>query len=207
MKILWLASICGDFMILFKKIVIFLVFLRQCFKNVVLMKGVQFGFFLSQVQFSCAYGMSLVYVCFPFPYAGSLLPKDNVETSHTRGYLPWEEVGRRSQKKSRRVFPIPELITTCCQSRPEREGRGGAVDEATSTRGANCGAESHDGGRTARPRTEREGRTMSGTEGRAASGREEGRGLAVVTCGVASREQTKKARDSQVDKGGSTDGG
>jgi hypothetical protein len=207
MKILWLASICGDFMILFKKIVIFLVFLRQCFKNVVLMKGVQFSFFFitSSVQLCLWNEFSLRMLSF------SLRWQPVAKGQRGNFPHPWLSAlgrgGKKKSKKSRRVFPIPELITTCCQSRPEREGRGGAVDEATSTRGANCGAESHDGGRTARPRTEREGRTMSGTEGRAASGREEGRGLAVVTCGVASREQTKKARDSQVDKGGSTDGG
>jgi len=32
MKILWLASICGDFLILFKKIMFFLVFLRVRFQ-------------------------------------------------------------------------------------------------------------------------------------------------------------------------------
>ena len=32
MKMLWLALICGDFLILFKKIVTFLDFLRHCFQ-------------------------------------------------------------------------------------------------------------------------------------------------------------------------------
>jgi hypothetical protein len=74
---------------------IFLVFLGQCFQNVVLMKGVPFTYVVlfPALAACCPRTTSL------FPCAGSLLPKNNVETSHTRDYLPWEEAGRRNPKK------------------------------------------------------------------------------------------------------------
>ena len=122
---LWLALICGDFLILFKKIVTFLDFLRHCFQFCCM----YFGWSIPSKKNLCISGRENVLwlgcktghwtrtlSLFNFPALDTLLPNGNTETTPTRCYLPWEKAGMRSPKISIRRAIFPGKILLCCQS-------------------------------------------------------------------------------------------
>ena len=144
MKMLWLALICGDFLILFKKMWFFLDFLRHCFQFCCM----YFGWSIPGREnvlwddlWKCCMYFTEKNLCisgrenvlwlgcktghwtrtlslFNFPALDTLLPNGNTETTPTRCYLPWEEAGMRSPKISIRRAIFPGKILLCCQSSP-----------------------------------------------------------------------------------------
>ena len=110
MKMMWLVLIFGDFIILFKKFIFFLIFQDTVFNFVAIL--------WQKYQY---FGRSAAV----FP----LLPKEDVESSPTVVTSPGKRREEEVPKKSTSGVIIPGLIGPCCQSKPQ----GGLVSVTTSS--------------------------------------------------------------------------